>query len=63
MSLPDRLALRYVIKPHTNSSQLVEGQYAEDMTKADVEKEVQGTWGGRFDLFENGHFRYIAYTD
>jgi hypothetical protein len=29
----------------------------------DVRKEVDGTFGGRFEYFEDGKFKFIAYTD
>jgi hypothetical protein len=40
-----------------------EGVYPPTATMADVEKEVRGTFGGRFDYFNDGKFKYIAYTD
>lgn len=49
--------------PHTNSTMIKEGVYPPQMTAADVEKEVRGTFGGRFQSFKDGHFKYIAYTD
>jgi hypothetical protein len=29
----------------------------------DVEQVVKGTFGGRFEAFGDGRFRYVAYTD
>lgn len=48
---------------HSNSSMLVIGTYVDGVTKGEVEKLVQGTFGGRFEQFGNGAYRYIAYTD
>lgn len=50
-------------KSHTNSSMIKEGVYPEGMTRAEVEAKVRGTFGGRFDYFDNGKFKYVAYTD
>lgn len=50
-------------KPHTNSSMIKEGVYPPSATKADVEAAVVGTFGGRFEQFGGGRFKYIAYTD
>jgi hypothetical protein len=40
-----------------------QGVYPEHMTLAEVEKEVVGTFGGRFEYFGGGRFKYVAYTD
>lgn len=37
------------------------GDRAADMAR--VRKEVDGTFGGRFDYFGHGKFKFIAYTD
>ena len=50
-------------KPHSGSSMIQEGVYPEGTTKEQVEAVVKGTFGGRFQLFGNGKFVYIAYTD
>lgn len=55
--------IKYEIKEHTNASQICEGTYPEGMTQAEVEKIVEGSWGGRFVHFGGGKFKYIAYTD
>lgn len=49
--------------PHSNSSMLCEGTYPEGLDKQDLIPLVEGTFGGRFEHFGNGTFRYIAYTD
>ncbi|MFK0033068.1 hypothetical protein [Pseudomonas monteilii] len=56
-----KVSWRFV--PHTNASMIKEGVYPEHMTRAEVEREVRGTFGGRFEQFGNGRFKYIAYTD
>ena len=50
-------------KPHTNSSMIKEGVYPEGLSSAEVEEKVRGTFGGRFEYFGKGKFKYIAYTD
>lgn len=50
-------------KSITASAMEKEGVYPEGTTQADVLKEVEGTFGGRFEHFGNGRFKYIAYTD
>lgn len=50
-------------RPHSNSSMLVTGQYAEGVTRSEVEALVRGTFGGTFESFEGGYYRYVAYTD
>lgn len=44
-------------------SMVKEGVYPETMTREEVEREVRGTFGGRFAYFGGGNFKYIAYTD
>jgi len=58
---PTKVDWRYV--PHTNFTMIKEGVYPVHMTAAEVEKEVRGTFGGRFTRFDGGKFKYIAYTD
>jgi len=59
----DPRKIDYRIKGHSNASQLCEGVYPETATMEEVELRVRGTFGGRFESFGNGRFRYIAYTD
>lgn len=49
--------------PHTHFTMIKEGVYPEHMTRSEVAKEVAGTFGGRFEYFGGGKFKYIAYTD
>lgn len=55
--------LKWVGKAHSSSSMIKEGTYPLKMSKEEVESEVRGTFGGRFEYFGNGKFKYIAYTD
>jgi hypothetical protein len=50
-------------KSHSNSSMIKEGVYPDGTTRAQVLEMVEGTFGGRFEHFGNGRFKYIAYTD
>ena len=59
----DRTRIDYRIKPHSSSSQICEGVYPEGTTMREVEEVVRGTFGGRFERFRDGKFKYIAYTD
>lgn len=59
----DPRKIDYRVHSHTNASQMVEGVYPEGVTRSDVEACVRGTFGGRFESFGNGKFKYIAYTD
>ena len=59
----DNSKIDYRVKMHTHFSMIKEGVYPEGTSREEVESVVRGTFGGRFELFENGKFRYIAYTD
>ncbi|NWE68985.1 hypothetical protein HX857_09730 [Pseudomonas gingeri] len=59
----DPKKIDYRIKWHTNSSQICEGVYPDGTTREEVQKLVIGTFGGRFEHFGKGKFKYIAYTD
>ena len=59
----DPSKLDYHSLSHTHFSMIKEGVYPEGMTKDEVLKEIAGTFGGRFEHFGNGKFKYIAYTD
>lgn len=59
----DKSKLDWHSKPHTNSSMIKEGVYPLAMTRDEVEAKVRGTFGGRFDYFGEGRFKYVAYTD
>jgi len=48
---------------HTHFSMIKEGVYPEGTTRDQVLDLVKGTFGGRFEYFGNGKFKYIAYTD
>lgn len=59
----DNTKIDYRTKMHTHFSMILEGVYPEGTTKDEVLKKVRGTFGGRFEYFKNGKFKYIAYTD
>lgn len=59
----DPTKIDYRIKSHSNSSQICEGVYPDGTTRAQVLARVEGTFGGRFEHFGGGKFKYIAYTD
>lgn len=42
---------------------IVEGTCPKSMSPEEVERHVQGTFGGRFVSFGGGEFKYIAYTE
>lgn len=54
-------------KSHSSCSMIKEGVYPQSGDRsadmAMVRKEVNGTFGGRFEHFGNGKFKFIAYTD
>jgi len=59
----DNTKIDYYINSHSNSSQICEGVYPKGTTRAEVLKKVDGTFGGRWESFGNGKFKFIAYTD
>ncbi len=59
----DNTKIDYRTKMHTASTMIKEGVYPIGTPRYEVEKVVVGTFGGRFEHFENGKFKYIAYTD
>lgn len=59
----DPRKIDYRIHAHSGASQICEGVYPEGTQMADVEALVRGTFGGRFEHFRDGKFKYIAYTD
>jgi hypothetical protein len=59
----DPAKIDYRNKMHSSSSMIKEGVYPEGTTIKEVESVVRGTFGGRFESFADGKFRYIAYTD
>lgn len=59
----DPTKIDYRIKSHTDFTQICEGVYPEGTTEEEVRKRVNGTFGGRFEYFRNGKFKFIAYTD
>lgn len=59
----DNTKINYVVHHHSNSSQKYIGTYSEGTTREEIERQVRGTFGGRFEQFGDGTFTYIAYTD
>jgi hypothetical protein len=59
----DKTKIDYRIKSHSSCSQICEGVYPEGTTIDEVREKVKGSFGGRFEHFGNGRFKYIAYTD
>lgn len=44
-------------------SMIKRGVYPPGVTRQEVEREVAGTFGGKFNYFYDGKFEYVAYTD
>lgn len=59
----DNTKIDYHIKSHSSCSQICEGVYPEGTTQTQVRAVVNGSFGGRFESFGGGKFRFIAYTD
>ena len=48
---------------HTASSMIKEGVYPKGTSIEEVRKVVGGSFGGRFEYFKDGKFKFISYTD
>lgn len=63
----DNTKVSWRSRSHSSCSMIKEGVYPQSENKAAdremVQKEVDGTFGGRFEHFGNGKFKFIAYTD
>lgn len=59
----DTTQIDWIPRSDSNSTMIKEGVYPPSVTREEVEKLVRGSWGGRFERFGNGTFKYIAYTD
>lgn len=61
----DRTKIDWISKPHSSCSMIKEGVFPLGTPMDDVRKLVDGTFGGRFDRWDDkrGEFRFIAYTD
>ena len=59
----DKSKISWIIKSHTHFSQICEGVCPPDATPDEVREKVKGTFGGRFEHFKDGYFKFIAYTD
>lgn len=59
----DNTKIDWHSKSHTHFSMIKEGVYPDGTTREEVLEKVKGTFGGRFDWFGGGKFKYVAYTD
>ncbi len=59
----DKTKIDFRSKMHSDSSMIKEGVYPEGTSAAEVREKVDGTFGGRFEQFGSGRFRFVAYTD
>lgn len=59
----DKTKIDWHNKSHTHFSMIKEGVYPEGTTATEVRALVDGTFGGRFESFGGGRFKFIAYTD
>ncbi|WP_105446887.1 hypothetical protein [Pseudomonas paraeruginosa] len=61
----DPTKIDWTWEPHSGASMIKKGVFPIGTSRAEVEKSVIGTFGGRFEYFneEKGQFKYIAYTD
>jgi hypothetical protein len=59
----DQTKIDWHSKPHSSASMIKEGVYPEGTSISEVRKAVDGTFGGRFEHFGGGKFKFIAYTD
>lgn len=59
----DPTRIDYRNHPHSSCSMIKEGVYPDGTTMEEVRKVVDGTFGGRFEYFRDGNFKFIAYTD
>ena len=59
----DNTKIDWRSKMHTGSTMIKEGVYPEGTTRDEVREVVNGTFGGRFEQFGGGKFKFIAYTD
>lgn len=59
----DNTKIDYIIRSHTHFTMIVEGVCPLGTTANEVRKVINGTFGGRFEHFGGGKFKFIAYTD
>lgn len=59
----DKTKIDWIYEHHTHFSMIKKGVYPIGTTEKEVYEEVKGTFGGRFEQFGNGTFKFIAYTD
>jgi hypothetical protein len=59
----DHSKINWVSENHTHFTMKKRGKCPLDATMEEVRKLVDGTFGGRFERFGDGHFLFVAYTD
>lgn len=59
----DHSKIDWVWESHTHFSMKKIGKCPLNATTKEVFEHVKGTFGGRFERFNEGHFTFIAYTD
>ncbi|MBA4710519.1 hypothetical protein [Aquitalea aquatica] len=59
----DETKIDWHSKSHSSCSMIKEGCYPLGTTIEEVRKVVDGTFGGSFESFGGGKFKFIAYTD
>lgn len=59
----DPTKISYRVFSHTHFTQICEGICPEGTAREEILKQVDGTFGGRFEYFTGTKFKYIAYTD
>jgi len=59
----DPSKIDYYTVGHSGCTQLARGVYPPGTSMEDVRKVVNGTFGGRFNSFDNGKFEFVQYTD
>lgn len=55
--------VEYRTESHSNSSMKKIGAYPRGMDRTQLRKEIDGTFGGRFEWITENRFSFIAYTD
>jgi len=59
----DNTKIDFRSRSHSSCSMIKEGVYPEGTTKEEVMARVKGTFGGSFEYFRDGKFKFIAYTE
>jgi len=59
----DTTKIDWIDYSHTHFSMIKRGCYPEGTDINEVRELVNGTFGGRFNYFNDGKFEFVAYTD